>query len=211
VGDCDPSRRLEHVLDRHAGGVPAVACTVGVLGRPDPCAVTQQVQAGRRVRPFVVCVCRRVRPAAVCYPPAPCRGSTAGAAAPRSAVGLCGPTGRADQRGSGQLRDRQRGVRQLPRRIERHAQHAQQLFDELITGRVIDEFGIRQRHLQRGQHRTGDGGSGQPRLGLEEPARRHALPDVAQQARRHPALELHVVRPLPDERRGNLRATPTQP
>jgi hypothetical protein len=33
-------------------------------------------------------------------------------------------------------------VRQLARRIERHAQHAQQLFDELITGRVIDEFGI---------------------------------------------------------------------
>jgi hypothetical protein len=30
----------------------------------------------------------------------------------------------------------------------------------LITSRVIDEFGIRQRHLQRGQHRTGDGGSG---------------------------------------------------
>jgi hypothetical protein len=38
---------------------------------------------------------------------------------------------------------------QLARRIERHAQHAQQLFDELITGRVIDEFGIRQRHLRR--------------------------------------------------------------
>jgi hypothetical protein len=38
VGDRDPSRRLERVLDRHAGGVPAVACTVGVLGRPDPAA-----------------------------------------------------------------------------------------------------------------------------------------------------------------------------
>ena len=70
--------------------------------------------------------------------------------------------------GFGQLRDRQRGVRQLARRIERHAQHAQQLFDKLITGRVIDQFGIPQRHLQRGQHRTGDGGSGQPRLGPEE-------------------------------------------
>jgi hypothetical protein len=54
--------------------------------------------------------------------------------------------------GLAQLRDRQRGVRRLARRMERHAQHAHQLFDELITGRVIDEFGIRQRHLQRGQH-----------------------------------------------------------
>jgi hypothetical protein len=111
----------------------------------------------------------------------------------------------------GQLRDRQRGVRQLARRIERRAQHAQQLFDELITGRVIDQFGIRQRHMQRGQHRTGDGGSGQPRLGLEEPARCHARPDIAQQARRHPALGLHLEHPLADEHRGNLRATPPQP
>ena len=60
----------------------------------------------------------------------------------------CGPVwadGSRRSAGFGQLRDRQRGVRQLARRIERHAQHAQQLFDELITGRVIDEFGIRQR------------------------------------------------------------------
>jgi hypothetical protein len=33
VGDCDPSQRLEHVLDRHAGGVPAVACTGGCAGQ----------------------------------------------------------------------------------------------------------------------------------------------------------------------------------
>jgi hypothetical protein len=67
----------------------------------------------------------------------------------------CGPVwadGSHRSAGFGQLRDRQRGVRQLARRMERHAQHAQQLFDELITGRVIDEFGIRQRHLQGGQH-----------------------------------------------------------
>jgi hypothetical protein len=68
----------------------------------------------------------------------------------------------------------------------------------------------RVRDLCSVQHRTGDGGSGQPRLGLEEPARCHARPDVAQQARRHPALGLHVVHPLSDEHRGNLRATPNR-
>ena len=46
---------------------------------------------------------------------------------------------------------------------------------------------------------------------LRNPARCHAREDVAQQARRHPALGLHVVHLLPDEHRGNLRATPIQP
>ena len=32
VGGCHPGG-VEHVLDGHAGGVPVVACTVGVLGR----------------------------------------------------------------------------------------------------------------------------------------------------------------------------------
>jgi hypothetical protein len=237
----------------------------GCAGQTGSCAITRQVQAGRRVRRFVACASwgppgggllpattlprqvvhrppcgwdkeHQLRQDRVEHPhgaasPAPARESISSQPAtyrgrerchhhvahcdvtratpwtaiqwrarrraqpPQGGLWACVGRGVAQISGFGQLRDRQRGVRQLARRIERHAQHAQQLFDELITGRVIDEFGIRQRHLQRGQHRTGDGGSGQPRLGLEEPARCHARPDVTQQARRHPALGLHVVHP----------------
>jgi hypothetical protein len=56
VADCDTSRRLEHVLDRHAGGVPAIPPERCITGRViDEFGIRQRhLQRGQHLLTMIV-------------------------------------------------------------------------------------------------------------------------------------------------------------
>jgi len=64
-----------------------------------------------------------------------------------------------------------------------HAEHAQDLFGEVVEGGVVDQVGLGECQLQGGQQGSGDGGAGQARFGRFKAAGGDAGLDVAQRAR----------------------------
>ena len=98
---------------------------------------------------------------------------------------LCQPTVTAAPCGSagfGEFGDRQGGVGEGVCLVVGRAEHAEDLFGEVVEGGVVDQVGVGECQLQGGEQGSGDGGAGQAGLGGLEAAGSDAGLDVAQRA-----------------------------